>query len=140
MIGTARDGIFHRDVFHARLKAMGQDGESSAYVLDELPLVFSIEELEARLEILISEYDTRQDAHTIARHHRSIAACSYGVHFDADIDISERVLWPVMTAEAHGMEDARFVHFTDTDGTHDVPRHLHGLRRRAHHPTALANR
>ena len=117
MIGAARDGIFHRDVFHARLKAMGQDGESSAYVLDELPLVFSIEELEARLEILISEYDTRQDAHTIARHHRSIAACSYGVHFDAEIDISERVLWPVMTAEAHGMEDARFVHFTDTDGT-----------------------
>ena len=117
MIGTARDGIFHRDVFHARLKAMGQDGESSAYVLDELPLVFSIEELEARLEILISEFDTRQDAHTIARHHRSIAACSYGVHFDTDVDISERVLWPVMTAEAHGMEDARFVHFTDTDGT-----------------------
>jgi predicted GH43/DUF377 family glycosyl hydrolase len=117
MIGTARDGIFHRDVFHARLKAMGQDGESSAYVLDELPLVFSIEELEARLEILISEFDTRQDAHTIARHHRSIAACSYGIHFDADIDISERVLWPVTTAEAHGMEDARFVHFTETDGT-----------------------
>ena len=117
MIGTARDGIFHRDVFHARLKAMGQDGESSAYVLDELPLVFSIEELEARLEILTSEFDRRQDAHAIARHHRSIAASSYGVHFDADIDISERVLWPVMTAEAHGMEDARFVHFTDTDGT-----------------------
>jgi len=117
MIGTARDGIFHRDVFHARLKAMGQDGESAAYVLDELPIVFSIEELEARLEILISEFDTRQDAHTIARHHRSIAACSYGVHFDSDVDLSERVLWPVMSAEAHGMEDARFVHFTETDGS-----------------------
>jgi predicted GH43/DUF377 family glycosyl hydrolase len=117
MIGTARDGIFHRDVFHARLKAMGQDGESAAYVLDELPLVFSIEELEARLEILVSEYDTRQDAHTIARHHRSIAACSYGVHFDDDVDLTERVLWPVMSAEAHGMEDARFVLFTEDDGT-----------------------
>jgi predicted GH43/DUF377 family glycosyl hydrolase len=117
MIGTARDGLFHRDVFHARLKAMGQDGESAAYVLDELPVVFSIEELEARLEILISEFDTRQDAHTIARHHRSIAACSYAVYFDDDVDFSERVLWPVMSAEAHGMEDARFVHFTETDGS-----------------------
>jgi predicted GH43/DUF377 family glycosyl hydrolase len=117
IIGAARDGLFHRDVFHARLKAMGQDGESAAYVLDELPVVFSIEELEARLEILISEFDTRQDAHTIARQHRSIAACSYGVHFDEDVDISERVLWPVMSAEAHGMEDARFVLFTETDGT-----------------------
>jgi len=73
---------------------MGQDGESAAYVLDELPIVFSIDELEARLEILISEFDTRQDAHTIARHHRSIAACSYGVRFDDTIDFSERVLWP----------------------------------------------
>ena len=117
MIGSARDGVFHRDLFHARLKAMGQDGESSAYVLDELPLVFSLEELEARLEVLISEYDTRHDAHAIARHHRSIAACSYSVNFDADIDISERVLWPVMAAEAHGLEDARFVLFTETDAT-----------------------
>jgi predicted GH43/DUF377 family glycosyl hydrolase len=117
IIGTARDGLFHRDVFHARLKAMGQDGESAAYVLDELPVVFSIEELEARLEILISEFDTRQDAHTIARHHRSIAACSYGVHFDADVDFSERVLWPVMLAETQGMEDARFVLFTEDDAT-----------------------
>ncbi len=96
---------------------MGQDGESAAYVLDELPVVFSIEELEARLEILISEFDTRQDAHTVARHHRSIAACSYGVYFDTDVDISERVLWPVMSAEAHGMEDARFVLFTEADDT-----------------------
>ena len=55
MIGAARDGIFHRDVFHARLKAMGQDGESSAYVLDELPLVFSIEELEAHPELLAKQ-------------------------------------------------------------------------------------
>ena len=117
MIGTARDGIFHRDVFHARLKAMGQDGESAAYVLDELPLIFSIEELEARLEILVSEFDTRQDAHTIARQHRAIAACSYGVYFDDATDISERVLWPVMSAEAHGMEDARFVQFTESDGS-----------------------
>jgi len=117
MIGSARDSVFHRDLFHARLKAMGQDGESSAYVLDELPLVFSLEELEARLEVLISEYDTRQDAHMIARHHRSIAACSYSVNFDDAIDISERVLWPVMAAEAHGVEDARFVLFTEPDGT-----------------------
>jgi predicted GH43/DUF377 family glycosyl hydrolase len=39
------------------------------------------------------------------------------VHFDEDTDISERVLWPVMSAEAHGMEDARFVKFTETDGS-----------------------
>jgi predicted GH43/DUF377 family glycosyl hydrolase len=115
MIGAVRDGIFHRDTFHARLKAMNRDGDSTSYVLDYLPAVFSIEELETRLEVLISEQDTRQDATIIANHHRSIAACCYGVHFDPEIDISERVLWPVMSAESHGMEDARFVRFINAD-------------------------
>ena len=116
-VGAVRDGVFHRDVFHARLKALDQDGESAAYVLDQLPVVFSIEELEGRLEILLSERDTRQDAKVIARQHRSIAACSYGVYFDTEVDICERVLWPVMAAESHGMEDARFVRFVDDDGS-----------------------
>ncbi len=115
MVGAVRDGIFHRDVFHARLKAMDQDGESAAYVLDQLPLVFSLEELEGRLETLLSESDTRLDANLIARQHRSIAACSYGVYFDTEIDLTERVLSPVMAAESHGMEDARFVRFVDDD-------------------------
>ena len=117
MVGAVRDGIFHRDVFHARLKAMDQDGESAAYVLDQLPVVFSLEELEGRLEVLLSERDTRQDANVIARQHRSIAACSYGVYFDAETELSERVLWPVMAAESHGMEDARFVRFVEDDGS-----------------------
>jgi predicted GH43/DUF377 family glycosyl hydrolase len=115
MIGAVRDGIFHRDTFHVRLKAMNRDGESTSYVLDHLPAVFSIEELETRLELLISEQDTRDDATIIANHHRNIAACSYGVHFDSDIDLSERVLWPVMSAESNGMEDARFVRFVNAD-------------------------
>ena len=116
MIGALREGIFNRDVFHERLKAMDQNGESSAYVLDHLPLVFSIEELEARLEVLISQHDTRQDAHTTARHHRAIASSSYGVQFGPESDISERVLWPVVGAESNGMEDARFVRFVDEHG------------------------
>lgn len=116
MVGAVRDGVFHREVFHARLKAMGQDGESASYVLDHLPVTFSIDELESRLDVLTSEHDTRQDAFAIASHHRTIAACSYGVHFDTELDLSERVLWPVMGAESNGMEDARFVRFVDDDG------------------------
>lgn len=117
IIGAVRNGIFHRETFHARLKAMNRDGESTAYVLDHLPALFSIEELEARLGVLVSEQDTRLDATILADLHRSIAACSYGVHFDAEIDISERVLWPVMNAESNGMEDARFVRFANGDNS-----------------------
>jgi len=96
MVGTARDALFHRDVFHARLKAMGQDGESAAYVLDELPIVFSIDELEARFGD--SDFGVRHSprrAHhrasspidcglqlrrALRRHHRFLGACAVAGH------------------------------------------------------------
>ena len=42
-----------------------------------------------------------------------MAASSYAVEFDERSALSERVLWPASPAESHGMEDARFVRFTD---------------------------
>ena len=42
-----------------------------------------------------------------------MAASSYQVEFDEEHALSERVLWPAGPAESHGMEDARFVRFTD---------------------------
>jgi hypothetical protein len=47
---------------------------------------------------------------------RDIARSSYCVEFPNDTDISEQVLWPQAPAESHGMEDARFVRFTDDRG------------------------
>ena len=48
---------------------------------------------------------------------RAIAQRTYGIEFSSQTAISERVLWPSMPAEAAGMEDARFVRFTDDDGS-----------------------
>jgi predicted GH43/DUF377 family glycosyl hydrolase len=42
---------------------------------------------------------------------------TYSATFPPDSDLSERVLWPAMAAESHGMEDARFVRFVDDDGS-----------------------
>ena len=42
-----------------------------------------------------------------------MAASNYAVEFGAQCALSERVLWPAGPAESHGMEDARFVRFTD---------------------------
>ena len=47
---------------------------------------------------------------------RWMAASGYTVEFDEDSALSERVLWPASPAESHGMEDARFVRFTDGEG------------------------
>ena len=115
-VGSVSSGVFDREVFHARLLARGQDGESAAYVLDHLGETFSAEELEARLTVLESQLDTRRDARSIANQLRDIASLSYTTTFSEDSHLSERVLWPAMEAESHGMEDARFVRFVDDDG------------------------
>ncbi len=46
-----------------------------------------------------------------------IAERSYGVRFEDDTPLSERVLLPAMSAESKGMEDARFVRFSDDDAS-----------------------
>ena len=104
-------------VFRAELARLGIDGESTDYVLDPLGERFTPVELKEQLDRLRSSLATRrQGGQTITAIH-AIAERTYGIHFDEDTDLAERVLWPSMPAESHGMEDARFVRFTEDDGT-----------------------
>nr|WP_018637935.1 glycoside hydrolase family 130 protein [Parafrankia elaeagni] len=50
---------------------------------------------------------------------RSIAGSLRRVEFPSDSTLPQRVLWPTVTSESNGMEDARFVRFTAPDGTAD---------------------
>lgn len=44
----------------------------------------------------------------------------YDIQFKHDSDISERVIFPISDAESRGIEDARFVRFTDDDGSESI--------------------
>lgn len=114
---TVESAEFEREQFVSRLRAIGEDSESAAYVLDHLADTFGADELELQLGVLAGQHDTRRNAHTTAALLRSIAACSYTARFPAESALSERVLAPAMAAESHGMEDARFVRFVDDDGS-----------------------
>lgn len=117
VIGTPQSGVFDRDAFHGRLRAIGADGETAASVLNGLESTFTSDELDRRLALLASQSDTRLDADGVIAELRAIASCSYRVQFAADSEVSERVLAPAMAAESHGLEDARFVRFVDDDGS-----------------------
>jgi predicted GH43/DUF377 family glycosyl hydrolase len=45
-----------------------------------------------------------------------LASSHYEIHFSIDSAISERVIFPVSATEQRGIEDARFVKFTDDNG------------------------
>lgn len=46
-----------------------------------------------------------------------LASSHYELHFSLDTNISERVIFPVSANEKNGIEDARFVRFTEDDNT-----------------------
>ena len=47
----------------------------------------------------------------------ALAKANYEIAFTPDQDISERVIFPYSPTESNGIEDARFVRFTDEDGS-----------------------
>ena len=104
-------------VFRSELIRLGQAREAADYVLDPLGSHFTRSALDERLARLRSSRRTRAHASDTIDVIRSIADRTYRVEFPDDVPLPERVLWPAMQAESAGMEDARFVRFTDDDGS-----------------------
>ncbi|MGE0877958.1 MAG: glycoside hydrolase family 130 protein [Acidimicrobiia bacterium] len=113
--GVTTPGRHHRRAFHVRLAERDDDYENAAYVLDALPEQFDSDELQERIRILAGEVSTRRNIATTTSHLMAMSASSYEVEFAPDTELSERVLWPATPAEHRGIEDARFVRFTDGD-------------------------
>lgn len=114
--GITEDAELHSVVFRAELERLGSDGESADYVLDALGSRFSPTALEGQLASLNRHLATRGQGSRTIEDIRAIAARTYGVRFAPHLPLAERVLCPAMSAESHGMEDARFVRFVEDDG------------------------
>jgi predicted GH43/DUF377 family glycosyl hydrolase len=115
--GQPGEPIYQRDLFHRVLRALGAGDERNvSFVLDSLPPLFTNDDLERALGELLDQLVTRRSAAETIERIRLVAASNYEVTFPAESRLSERILSPRAPAESHGMEDARFVRFTD-DGT-----------------------
>jgi predicted GH43/DUF377 family glycosyl hydrolase len=116
-LDTGRSGHvpYDRDLFRAKLVDLGPEDENTRFLWSILPSRFTAAELDGALTELSGQRVTREDSAVLAARLRWIAASHYAVEFDGNSAISERVLWPTSPAESHGMEDARFVRFTDGD-------------------------
>lgn len=107
--GAQGDVVLHAHLFH--------DGhETSGWVLERLGATFSRSQLDAVLADVASQRDTRRDVSTVVAQMRTVADRAYGTAFPEGSAIDERVLYPAMSAESNGVEDARFVWMTHADG------------------------
>jgi len=116
-VADATPGPLDATTFRRELHRLDREGENADSVLGSLPDRFTRTDLERALGLLTAADVTRHGADRTAAAMREIADRTYCVEFPETSALAERVLWPAMRAEQHGMEDARFVEFTDTDGT-----------------------
>ncbi|MHC5109149.1 MAG: glycoside hydrolase family 130 protein [Planctomycetota bacterium] len=106
-----------KNVFYLKLVEMGGYDSLADRVLNRLGDRFTLEELERTLESLQWTHNYVERFHDLAETMLWLGRSSYRLDFPEDSVISERVVFPVTENESRGIEDARFVKFTDDDGS-----------------------
>lgn len=86
------------------------------FILDKLGEVFTYGELMKCLEKAIKDPEIKQDQIKVINQMLWLASAHYEINFSIDSAISERVIFPVSATEQKGIEDARFVKFTEDNG------------------------
>ena len=79
---------------------------------------FRLRDLESALATASRQHRTRRrELEPMVAAILALARANYEIECDPTSDISERVIFPYSPAETNGIEDARFVRFTDDDGS-----------------------
>jgi predicted GH43/DUF377 family glycosyl hydrolase len=116
MIGQRIGARHRRELLAAGLAEFDLDNEASAHVMSALPERYDDEEFEDVLGHIPGELLARPTAPETLEVIRRIVATDYAVTFPATVPLDHRVLWPATPAESNGMEDARFVRFSEPGG------------------------
>jgi predicted GH43/DUF377 family glycosyl hydrolase len=110
---------YDKALFARKLSELGLTCEFTRRVLYGLGDSFSSEELGAGLN---SELFRQPDGLTLkdqtsAQGMWMLARSNYEVQFQPEQQLSNRILFPATPSQRNGIEDARFVHFQNDDGT-----------------------
>jgi len=113
------DTTYDKARFALQLAELGFAGEFTRRTLAALGDPFSLAELRTAVALVQNQMGTLESgvlaaASTIL----SLALSNYQVRFPAEQRMSERVIFPHSPSQSNGIEDARFVLFTEDDGTH----------------------
>jgi predicted GH43/DUF377 family glycosyl hydrolase len=109
---------YRKKRFSTKLQEMGIEETHAAAVLDPLAENFTLHELvesvrRVRRESRPLKRDVRRTLEVI----RWLAESNYELNFSPKLAMSERIIFPVSPNESNGIEDARFVRFTEDDGS-----------------------
>jgi len=86
-------------------------------VLDQLDDTFTFKDLRKVINKTKKTYKFVNKGTLTLKQIEWLASSHYEIDFSLDTSLSERVIFPVSNTEKNGIEDARFVRFTEDDGS-----------------------
>ena len=109
---------YEKEPFTTKLDEMGVNGNHAESVLAPLGESFTRSNLDKSVAAV--RRASRPASPALKRALECIqwlADSNYELRFQGDLALSERIIYPVSRNETNGIEDARFVRFTDDDGS-----------------------
>ncbi|MBS7253548.1 glycoside hydrolase family 130 protein [Flavobacterium branchiicola] len=107
--------LFNKDRFLTKLYEMHTTDKYIDQIMQDLPDEFEFVVLKNIVNTALSDPSMRQERRTALEEIIWLANSFYDLQFNHDSDITERVIFPISDSESRGIEDARFVRFTDDD-------------------------
>jgi len=108
--------IYEKRSFMEKLSEMDVHMDLIGLVMDRLGDRFTYEELRDGVNKTIEKEDLNPIQKKVIKDFNWLAKSYYEITFSRDTALSERVIFPISEAESNGIEDARFVKFTDDNG------------------------
>lgn len=112
-----KNHTYHKDSFLQKLQEM-QTPVNGAYAIikEKLPESFTYEELNRYMKETRPLLENNKVGLVLLNEISWLASSHYEMDFSVDTAISERVIFPIADTEIKGIEDARFVKFTEDNG------------------------
>ena len=110
------EGVWTRDHLRDSLEHDGELTEVARAVIQKLPAVLRSSDIDRVIRSLPDEFFSHRESRPRVEAVRAVGRSAYRAEFAPESMLSQRVLLPATDEERHGMEDARFVTFTDDDG------------------------
>jgi predicted GH43/DUF377 family glycosyl hydrolase len=111
---------YEKELFGRKLSELGLSGEFSRRVMQKLGESFALDELRASLQteqFRLPDGMSHEDQN-VSQGIWMLARSNYEVQFQPEQRISQRILFPATPSQRNGIEDARFVHFRNEDGSY----------------------
>lgn len=113
--------VYEKALFGRKLAELGLTSDFASRVIDGLEMTFSLEALRSRIDGQVNRgrdrggvsHQDQNDAQGIWM----LARSNYEVQFQPEQQLCERIIFPATPSQQNGIEDARFVHFRNEDGT-----------------------